>query len=253
MNPGCQGVSQTRDMNAIIAIHPYKHEGLWVFDDPRVGLVQEPFVSGADEIIERMVQGISGAQSGFTLLFSAAPFPGHQSTFEWRRSDMGGNWYTLRNWESKAGCVPRFSGTSRARRSESTRSSSQRLPNFVGAKYVCKRCGKEMFSLTQVVEDWDDIYCKACNPEAPPPIRQTPRQFRRRPRRIRPRSSTTAKTSHGASCTRQKRWLALSSPPAPRACTCQIVSGSSASNWFRTSDLPTTCSGCNRAGDDLAT
>ena len=82
-----------RDMNAISAIHPYKYEGLWVFDDLRVGLVQEPFVSGADEIIERMVQGISGAESGFTLLFSAAPFPGHDSTLEWRRSDMGGNWY----------------------------------------------------------------------------------------------------------------------------------------------------------------
>lgn len=50
-------------------------------------------MSGADQIIERMVQGISGAQAGFTLLFSARPFPGHQSTFEWRRSDMGGNWY----------------------------------------------------------------------------------------------------------------------------------------------------------------
>lgn len=82
-----------RDMNAIIAIHPYKHTGLWVFDDPTKGLVQEPFVSGADEIIERMVQDIPEAQSGFTLLFSAAPFPGHQSMFEWRRSDMGGNWY----------------------------------------------------------------------------------------------------------------------------------------------------------------
>jgi Family of unknown function (DUF6717) len=80
-------------MNAIIAIHPYKHKGLWVFDDPKAALVQEPFVLGADEIIERMVQGIPGAESGFTLLFSAAPFPGHQATFEWRRSDMGGNWY----------------------------------------------------------------------------------------------------------------------------------------------------------------
>jgi uncharacterized protein DUF6717 len=80
-------------MNAIIAIHPYKCEGLWVFDDPKVGLVQEPFVSGADEIIERMVLEIPNAASGFTLLFSAWPFPGYQSTFEWRRADMGGNWY----------------------------------------------------------------------------------------------------------------------------------------------------------------
>ena len=80
-------------MNAILAIHPYKHKGLWVFDDPKAGLVQEPFVAGADEIIERLVQGISEASSGFTLLFSAAPFPGYHSAFEWRRGDMGGNWY----------------------------------------------------------------------------------------------------------------------------------------------------------------
>jgi hypothetical protein len=80
-------------MNAITAIHPYKHEGLWVFDDPKVGLVQEPFVSGADTIIERFVQGIPRADEGFTLLFSAAPFPGYQAMLEWRREDMGGNWY----------------------------------------------------------------------------------------------------------------------------------------------------------------
>ena len=80
-------------MNAIIAIHPYKTRGLWVFDDPAVGLVQEPFVSGADDIIERMVVGLDDPENGFTLLFSANPFPGYQTAFEWRRSDMGGNWY----------------------------------------------------------------------------------------------------------------------------------------------------------------
>jgi hypothetical protein len=80
-------------MNAINAIHPYKHEGLWVFDDARVGLVQEPFVSGADDIIDRMVHDIPSAEAGFTVLFSATPFPGSQATLEWRRKDLGGNWY----------------------------------------------------------------------------------------------------------------------------------------------------------------
>ncbi len=80
-------------MNAIIAIHPYKHEGLWVFDDEKVGLVQEPFVAGADTVIERMVTGIPDAEKGFTLIFSAGPFPGFQAAFEWRREEMGGNWY----------------------------------------------------------------------------------------------------------------------------------------------------------------
>jgi hypothetical protein len=40
-------------MNAINVIAPYKHLGMWVFDDPRVGLSQEPFVSGADAMIDR--------------------------------------------------------------------------------------------------------------------------------------------------------------------------------------------------------
>jgi hypothetical protein len=45
-------------MNTLIAIHPYKAGGMWVFDDTAVGLRQEPFVSGADDIIEKMVRDI---------------------------------------------------------------------------------------------------------------------------------------------------------------------------------------------------
>jgi hypothetical protein len=80
-------------MNSIIAIHPYRSGGLWVFDDPEVGLIREPFVSGADTIIDRAVTDIPNAEAGFTLLFSAAPFPGYQIEFEWRRAEMSGNWY----------------------------------------------------------------------------------------------------------------------------------------------------------------
>ena len=80
-------------MNTLIAIHPYKAKELWVFDDPEVGLGQEPFVSGADAIIDRLVTEIPNAESGFTLVFSAQPFPGYQVEFEWRREEFGGNWY----------------------------------------------------------------------------------------------------------------------------------------------------------------
>jgi len=80
-------------MNSIIAIHPYRNDGLWVFDDEKAGLIQEPFVSGADIIIGRMVRDIPGAAEGFTLLFSASPFPGYQIVLEWRRTYMEGNWY----------------------------------------------------------------------------------------------------------------------------------------------------------------
>jgi hypothetical protein len=80
-------------MNSILVIHPYKTEGVWVFDDPKVGLVQEPFVSGADTIIDRMVEEIRNAGAGVTMLFSGQPFPGHQHEFVWRREEHGGNWY----------------------------------------------------------------------------------------------------------------------------------------------------------------
>lgn len=80
-------------MNAIMAIHPYRYEGLWVFDDAQAGLAKEPFVSGADEIIDAMVATIPDAADGFTLLFSAHPFPGHDAKFEWRRGESEGHWY----------------------------------------------------------------------------------------------------------------------------------------------------------------
>ena len=80
-------------MNEITVIAPCKHHGMWVFDDPRVGLVQEPFVAGADAMIDRVVADIPDAEHGFTLIFSSSPFPGHQYRLDWQREEGGGNWY----------------------------------------------------------------------------------------------------------------------------------------------------------------
>ena len=80
-------------MNSLFAIAPYKFQGFWVFDDPNVGLRQEPFVSGADTIIDVLTEKIPDAANGFKLVFSVQPFPGFTARFEWRRSEMGGNWY----------------------------------------------------------------------------------------------------------------------------------------------------------------
>jgi hypothetical protein len=80
-------------LNAINVISPYKHLGMWVFDDPRAGLSKEPFVGGADVIIDRVVADIPNAEKGFAMVFSAMPFPGHQFRLEWRRGDDSGNWY----------------------------------------------------------------------------------------------------------------------------------------------------------------
>jgi hypothetical protein len=80
-------------MNTIGVIAPYRYEGMWVFDDPAVGLRREPFVAGIDNMIDQLVASIPDAEQGFRLIFSATPFPGHTVKLEWRREDSGGNWY----------------------------------------------------------------------------------------------------------------------------------------------------------------
>lgn len=79
--------------NAILLIRPYKVGSNWVFDDERFGLVREPFVCGASELIDSMVTDLPDAEQGFNLLFSAAPFPGHQAEFHRTRAESGGTWY----------------------------------------------------------------------------------------------------------------------------------------------------------------
>ena len=89
-----------------MVIHPYKYEGLWVFDDDKVGLIQEPFVSGADDIIDQAVANIPNAKNGFSLVFSSIPFPGHQIEFEWRRKESGGNWYYAKSLDMEGWLCP---------------------------------------------------------------------------------------------------------------------------------------------------
>ena len=79
--------------NAIHVIVPYRHASTWVFDDPRVGLSQEPFVSGIPEMIDTIVANIPNAEKGFRLLFASAPFPGYQVELEKVREEYEGVWY----------------------------------------------------------------------------------------------------------------------------------------------------------------
>lgn len=82
-------------MNQIQVIAPYwlEEADTWVFDDDRVGLVQEPFISGVPQMIDSLVAEIPDARRGFRLLFSSSPFPGNQRKLSWVREEMGGNWY----------------------------------------------------------------------------------------------------------------------------------------------------------------
>ena len=79
--------------NFLRYISPYKWEGCWVFDDDQYDLVKEPFVFGADAVLDLLVRDIEGAEEGFKLLFAEEAFPGYQAKFEWLREECGGNWY----------------------------------------------------------------------------------------------------------------------------------------------------------------
>lgn len=80
--------------DSVLVLHPYRVDGIWVFDDPAVGLEKEPFVAGVTEMIDRLTANIDGADRGFRLLFSASPFDGHQVSLTWQRPDtVEGNWY----------------------------------------------------------------------------------------------------------------------------------------------------------------
>jgi len=82
-------------MNAINVIYPYRTIGMWVFDDEARGLVQEPFVGGADTIIDLLTADIATAETGFRLTFSKDAFPGYQWSLSWIRPEMSGNVYLL--------------------------------------------------------------------------------------------------------------------------------------------------------------
>jgi hypothetical protein len=65
--------------NVINVIYPYKHEDMWVFDDEDVGLNKEPFVSGADTMIDHVLakKGLQNPEAGFRLIL----FPKYDITF----------------------------------------------------------------------------------------------------------------------------------------------------------------------------
>lgn len=84
--------------NALLRIAPYWHHGTWAFDDAAHGLVAEPFVCGAERIIDRVLAeaGIDLAEArsrGIRLTFSAGPFPGAQAVARRGRPEAGGFWY----------------------------------------------------------------------------------------------------------------------------------------------------------------
>lgn len=84
--------------NSTFVIKPYKWETMWVFDDGNVGLVREPFVGGADTMLDVATAHIPNAAQGFVAVFSAGYFPDAKIVLEWDREEGGGNVY---RWADK--------------------------------------------------------------------------------------------------------------------------------------------------------
>lgn len=93
-------------MNVINVIAPYRYLDMWVFDDLRVGLSAEPFVGGADTMIDQVTSDIPNARNGFIMVFSSTPFPGHQIKLDWRREERGGNVYYSAALDSEGWLCP---------------------------------------------------------------------------------------------------------------------------------------------------
>jgi hypothetical protein len=96
-----------RSSDTVLLIEPYRHDGAWVFNEPKVGLHREPFVAGVSEMIDRLVAGIPDAAGGFRLLFAPFPFEGYQAVLAWVRADpVEGNWYQAEDGGSEGWLCP---------------------------------------------------------------------------------------------------------------------------------------------------
>ena len=81
-------------MNQINTIYPYKHKGQWVFDDESVGLNKEPFVAGADTMLDMLTD-----KEECVLIFSKDPFPDATHTIKnVGQHPMGGTNYIAKEF-----------------------------------------------------------------------------------------------------------------------------------------------------------
>jgi hypothetical protein len=94
--------------NEIYIIKPYKDGNVWMFDDEDRNIKREPFVSGADDIIEMLTETlqIKNRYDGFNLFFSHSQFPGYHIKLDWVSCEFGGNWYISNDINIKGWLCP---------------------------------------------------------------------------------------------------------------------------------------------------
>jgi hypothetical protein len=66
--------------NSVFTIHPFKKDGMWVFNDEARNLVEEPFVFGSDIIINRLLNDEQCQRCRF--IFSSQELPEYDTVLE---------------------------------------------------------------------------------------------------------------------------------------------------------------------------
>jgi hypothetical protein len=95
-------------MNTLYQIAPYKHDGMWVFDDDRFGLVREALVEGIPEIIEKACyeQNIPDPSGNVVVTFASVEFPNWTIKMDLLGEAYGGHEYIVEDWGMKGWLCP---------------------------------------------------------------------------------------------------------------------------------------------------
>lgn len=90
------GGAPTKTGNALFTIFPYKKGNTWMFDDESRGIVMEPFVGGADTLLDK----VCGGKSEITAIFSPTPFRDHQFVLEKVEGDEYGTTFRCPEYDN---------------------------------------------------------------------------------------------------------------------------------------------------------
>ena len=93
--------------NSLFSLLPYVHNGMWVFDDESRGLDKEPFVMGADTLLDKVYKAYSTPDGDWdvtNVVFSANPLPESDLTLQRTSSDptqLEGTYWIVENATDK--------------------------------------------------------------------------------------------------------------------------------------------------------
>ena len=92
-------------MNSLLAVNPYKKDGLWAIDDELRELTREPLVLGIDSMLDYWDKKLN-ANNKLKVVFSNNAFPKYNFHLEWLREESGGNWYYSKDLKEEGWLCP---------------------------------------------------------------------------------------------------------------------------------------------------